>query len=82
MYIKLPRQGALWTERAVQPFSRLYSPICEWDSGECHLWWGRLHVILTPPGWKVAFNRRRVRMAFSPESQRAVCSGTKSTNAA
>ena len=48
MFIPLPLKGGIWIERRKHslPFE------IEKQNGEWLLWWGRLHVILTPIGWK------------------------------
>jgi hypothetical protein len=52
MYIALPNKGAIWIERWNRPQTDGWKPEIEKDAGEYVIWWQRLQIIFTPPGWK------------------------------
>lgn len=57
-YIRLPGNGGIFAERDSQPYTSLHKPDVSKDDGEWLIFWGRLRVILTPPGWKRASTSR------------------------
>ena len=48
MYIPLPLNGGIWIERT----SAKHKADVVKEGREILIWYGRLHAILTPPGWK------------------------------
>ena len=52
MYIPLPLKGAVWIEKTTTAYASWLKPDVVKEGGEYLVWWGRLHAILTPPGWK------------------------------
>ncbi len=51
LYIGLWNGGAIWMERQDR-YVTGWKPELEKVQGEYLAWWGRLHAILTPPGWR------------------------------
>lgn len=47
MYIRLWNGGAIWIERGEHSWSFELAR----ERGEWFLWFRRLHMIFTPPGW-------------------------------
>jgi hypothetical protein len=51
-WIGLWRGGAICIAWEREPVTAWLKPEAEKQNGEWLMWWGRLHVIFTPPGWK------------------------------